>query len=146
MSTALQKVAGAALQKQRARALADAVEAVAREDLEVVRAARRAPQLLDDAAAGFAMLKEKTDTDLALLGWTREQLRIATHALLPKKDCPAYLHFAQERNMLRYRNGEGERPAVPVTVLAAPGSTVQLATFSAEQLAEAPVYDMSKDE
>lgn len=92
-------------------------------DAAVLQAASRAQELLTFAAG--SKLMAMTDAELAAQDppWTRRQLNVAIHALMPRKDAPIYVQFAQERQIQRMRTlpsgGGGEDTAhgfvIPVT-------------------------------
>lgn len=126
-----------ALVKKREAAVAEILQEIADDDLSLAKNARKAARL-DHVDEGMALLS-KSDSELAALGWTREELRIAVDAKMPSKDAPAYLMRALDRVELRWRNGTGEKPGTQVMVAVvnnAPG-------FSKEDLEKAPVIDVS---
>lgn len=85
----------------------------ARDDVAVLEAARRAPELESaDEADTLALLPKE---ELAALGWTKQALRIAKHAMLPKSAAPVYLLFSHERHVQRLKivptDGDGNQGA-----------------------------------
>lgn len=120
--------------KLREAELAKLFDECAQDDNELRLKAGRAREL-DTALHGLALLS-KSNAELAELGWTRADLRIALDGKLPQKDCPTYLIKALERVDRRMQN-HSEAPKNSLTLI-----QVNNVGFSKEELEAAPVIDI----
>lgn len=82
--------------------LVGAFQAEGLRDVAILEAANRGAELLN-AIEGIELYQKKTEEELAAIGWTKAQLRIAIHASLPKTSLPGYLQFSQERHVARMK-------------------------------------------
>lgn len=116
-----------ALAKVRQNELAKILEDVARDDLFVVQAGTRGLRSFTSTDEALALLA-LPDKELTAKGWTREELRIAFHTLKNSKEAPTGLKFANDRVLMRWRDGSGEKPssgAAPTFVLPVVGIVQQ---------------------
>lgn len=110
MSELARKRRSTAVAKLRANALANILVDIAEEDAQICRAMNRAARLASPEA-GEALMALPID-ELKKLGWSsREDLQVAIDAKRSSKYAPVYLRLANDRAMVRWRDGQGEKPA-----------------------------------
>lgn len=116
---ARRKPSAAAVAQVRNHTLTKILEDIATDDAALCVTAKRGGRELDNVEHGRALLA-KSDDDLAALGWNRADLRVAIDGKQNSKEVPYYLKMAQERTVMRFRDGHGESPAAsnrPMVVL-----------------------------
>ena len=95
-----------AVAKLRSAALVEILERVARHDAEIVDAANLAAEI-ESVDHGMALLA--SDEERVKAGFkTKRQLRIAIDAKKNSKEAPYYLKMANDRSLLRWRDGQGD--------------------------------------
>lgn len=108
------------LATQRLNELVQLYKRQANGDVAVLEKAQKAAELTD-ADEGRALLELPAE-ELAKLGWTKAELKVAIHAIAPRKDAPLYLQMAQERHVTRMKTlptggGDGDGKGVAQFIL-----------------------------
>ena len=107
MSKAVSRQSPQEVAEVRLNALTKMLEDCAEDDARMLVVSKRGGRELDSVEHGMQLLQLPTE-ELKKLGWTREDLRVAIDGKKNGKEVPFYLKAAQERTLVRSRDGLGD--------------------------------------